>query len=73
MDRYLDLEALSAYSWLSVSTLRRYIRRRGLPHYALDGKLLIKRSEFDEWLGQFRRVKADVNKIVDAVIGGLEQ
>jgi excisionase family DNA binding protein len=58
-DRYLDLQRLSEYSSVAVPTLREHLRRGTLPHFKLRGKILVKRSEFDGWIQQFRVDKRD--------------
>ncbi len=68
-DQYFDLRTLSAYSGLSVSSLRSYIRQDGLPHFRLKGKVLVRRSEFDRWMERFRCESGeDLNRIVDEVL-----
>jgi len=68
-DQYFDLRGLSAYSSLSSSTLRGHIRKAGLPVYQLCGKLLIKRSEFDNWMARFRTNKSqDLDLLADEVL-----
>jgi excisionase family DNA binding protein len=64
-DGYLDLRGLSAYSSLAVPTLRDYIHRGTLPHYKLPGKIIVKRSEFDRWLEQF---KVDQRESLDTLV-----
>ena len=68
-DQFYDLKTLSAYSCLGVSTLREYIEANGLPCFKLKGKVLVKRSEFDEWVENFRvsgeGLDAMVNEIMD--------
>lgn len=58
LDPFLSLVTLAAYSGLSVRTLRNHLRRRvlPLPHYQVGGKILVRRSEFDRWIVQFRRM-----------------
>ena len=74
IDRLLDLEALSEYSSLAVSTLRNYIRSGGLPHYKLPGKILVKLSEFYNWLESFRvDSEKDLNSKVNEVIESLNK
>jgi len=51
---YMKLRDLKTYSGLSVRTLRKLLRTKGLPYYRLDGVILVKRAHFDEWLEQFR-------------------
>src|SRR5712692_3662109 len=57
LDPFLSLRALADYSGLSVRTLRGYIDGlpdEALPCYRVNGKILVRRSEFDAWIGQFR-------------------
>lgn len=69
---YLDLQALSAYSCCSVRWLRDRLvdRLRPLPHYRIEGRILVKREEFDHWLSACRVISpADkLDDIVDSVI-----
>jgi hypothetical protein len=75
LDPYFSLKNLSAYSDLSVRTLRTLLSRpvNPLPHYRLDGKILIKKSEFDTWLIQYRRASPpqDLDTIVNDILRGL--
>jgi hypothetical protein len=72
-DRLLDLRSLSRYSCLGVPTLRDYIRSGGLPHFKLKGKILIRLSEFDDWIESFRvDTKSDLNGLVDDVLKSLK-
>jgi len=72
-DRYFDLSALSEYSMLSVSTLRDHIRRNDLPAFKVKGKLLVRKTEFDEWIERFRYEGArDLDRIADEVIQNLK-
>ena len=72
---YVSLKALAAYSGLSVRTLRDYLRdrTRPLPHYRIGGKILVRRSEFDAWVDQFRATTTatSVESLVDDVVAGL--
>jgi excisionase family DNA binding protein len=73
-DEYLDLRGLSVYSKLGVSTLRLYINQNKMPHFRLKGKILIKRSEFDGWMEEFRRKKkANINQIANEAMKGLKR
>lgn len=72
-DRLLDLKGLSEHSSLGVPTLRDYLRSGGLPYFKLRGKILVRLSEFDQWLESFRvDTKQDLNNLVDDVISSLE-
>ena len=67
-DQYFDLKGLSLYCSLSVPTLREHVRC-GMPHFKVKGKILVKRSQFDEWIKQFAALRSeDLGKIVDGVL-----
>jgi hypothetical protein len=75
LDPYLSLKALATYSGLSVRMLREYLDHLShpLPHYRVDGKILIRRSEFDAWIAAYHRVgNTDVDQIVDDVLAKLD-
>jgi len=63
---YMNMAELAAYSSLSKSTLRKWLRM-GMPYYKLGRSIRIKRSDFDGWLKQFRSkgttAKDDLNAI----------
>jgi excisionase family DNA binding protein len=68
-DRYDSLPELSQYSRLGQSTLRKYIRLKGLPAYKVGGKVIVKRSEFDAWMKGFRlNREANINTIANDVL-----
>ena len=74
LDQYLPLRDLSRYSGLVVRTLRAYLVQPShpLPHYRMAGKILVKRSEFDCWMQEFRReTPSCIDAIVDSVLKGL--
>ena len=71
---YLSLKALSEYSNLGIRTLRKHLSHqvKPLPHYRVGGKILVRRSEFDEWVSTFRVDEANqVDSIVSDVLGGI--
>ena len=71
--QFLDLRGLAEHSSLGVSTLREYIRTGSLPGYKIKGKIIIRVSEFNEWLERFRINKSqDINAIVDDVMDELK-
>ena len=73
-DQYFDLRGLSAYSGLGVSTLRDYIRTGKLPAFKLDGKVLVKRSEFDLWMeGHRKNRKQDLEALTNEVMKTLKK
>ena len=65
-DYFMGVKELSAYCSLSVRTLRKYLcdPELPIPHFRPDGKVLVKKSEFDGWMENYR---VDVNK-VDALV-----
>ena len=71
-DKYFDLKSLSEYSSLGVPTLRDHIRSEGLPYFKVKGKILVKQSEFDEWLESFRvDANSQLREVVDSVINSM--
>jgi hypothetical protein len=57
LDPYLSLAALAAYSGLSRRTLRTFLELppdEALGCYRLPGKILVRRSDFDAWIAQYR-------------------
>jgi excisionase family DNA binding protein len=72
-DRLLDLKSLSEHSSLGVPTLRDYLRSGGLPYFKLRGKILVRLSEFDQWLESFRvDSKQELDSLVAGVMDGLK-
>lgn len=74
-DYYLSLRALAAYSSLSERKLRQLLQKDSnpLPCYRADGKILVKRSEFDSWLrGETRRKSQALDLMVDEVMKNLQ-
>ena len=65
---YFDLKALAAYSSCSVRWLRD--RLHPLPNYRIEGKILVKREEFDHWLASSYVVNSadELSEIVDSVV-----
>lgn len=75
---FLSLRGLAAYSGLSVRTLRALVHRAAgpLPYYQIANKILVRRSEFDAWMRQFRRGtdtvdRHELNNLVDQVLESL--
>jgi hypothetical protein len=74
LDPFLSLKALAAYSSLSTRKLRDLLADPGhpLPCYRVDGKVLVRRSEFDVWMARHRHVgRSDVDRIVSDVLRNL--
>lgn len=72
---YLDLRSLAAYSSCSIRWLRNRLTDSSapLPHYRVEGKILVSRAEFDMWMSGFRRIREStaISTIVDDVLAGL--
>ena len=67
-DRYFDIPALAIYSNLGASTIRAHLKK-GLPHFKVKGKILIRKSEFDAWLEKYRvNRQQDLSQLVDEVV-----
>lgn len=68
--QYFDLKTLSKYACISVGSLRDYIRDGDLPAYRLKGKVLVKRSVFDDWIAA-HPFETNIDDITDSVMGEL--
>jgi len=76
LDPFLPLAALASYSGMSVRKLRDYLSdlTHPLPCYRVGGKILIRVSEFDAWIGAYRsRGRLDVTAIVDDILRDLRR
>jgi hypothetical protein len=57
LDPLMSLKALATYSSIAPRTLRQYLElapEDALPCFRLPGKILVRRSEFDAWIEQYR-------------------
>jgi len=76
LNPYLGLRALASYSGCSVRWLRDRLAdpTHPLSCYRLPGgKILVRRSDFDVWVAQYRRVgRADVDRVVSDVLSSLQ-
>ena len=73
-DRYFPLRELSTYAGLSVRTLRSYLTHvsHPLPCYRIGGKVLVRKSDYDDWAARFRAVpRSRVDAIVSEAMRGL--
>jgi excisionase family DNA binding protein len=70
---WLDLRALQRYACVSERTLREWIHRatNPLPAVQVGTKLLVRRSDFDQWLENHRVQVVDVGCIVDELVAGV--
>ncbi len=75
LDPYLSLKALSAHSGMSIRTLRKALNDpvHPLPHFRPGGKILIRRSEFDQWIARFRQEGSDVDGLVAEIASKVEE
>lgn len=72
---YLDLKTLAVYSSSSVRWLRDRLVDKicPLPHHRVEGKILVRRSDFDSWMDHFRTADTSpgLNTLVDDVLSSL--
>ncbi|HBR50376.1 MAG TPA: hypothetical protein DEA71_09850 [Nitrospira sp.] len=73
---YFDLQALATYSCTSVRWLRNRLvdRNHPLPCYRIEGKILVKREEFDRWIARHRvsNCTDNLSELVDAVVSQVQ-
>jgi len=69
---WLGLRQLTEYAAVSERTLRAWMHRQvdPLPAVQVDGKILVRRSQFDAWLERYR-IKPSASVDVDAIVNGL--
>ena len=73
-DTYFDLRALSKYSTFGVSTLRVHIKKNKLPAFRVNGKVLIRKSEFDHWIERYRiNTQRAIQSIADDALNALKK
>jgi Helix-turn-helix domain len=71
---YLTLKDLAGYCAIGTRRLRDHLTdaEHPLPHFRVGGKILVRRSDFDAWIGAYRRIGApDVERIVREVISAI--
>ena len=72
---YFDLKTIAVYSSCSVRWLRARLvdRTHPLPHHRVEGKLLVKKDDFDQWIETYRvcQKPQELNRIVDDVLSDL--
>jgi excisionase family DNA binding protein len=66
LDPYLSLRVLATYSGLSRRTIKRHLAsaEHSLPHYRVGRRVLVRRSEFDEWMQEWRRAESEAERLV---------
>lgn len=72
---YFDLQALAAYSSCSVRWLRDRLadRTHPLPYHRVEGKLLVRREDFDQWITHYRiwQQAQGMDQMVEDILSGL--
>jgi hypothetical protein len=75
---YLDLKSLALYSSCSVRWLRDRLvdRIQPLPHHRVEGKILVKREDFDKWIASHRIIGrgpgANLSNLVDSIVSEVQ-
>jgi excisionase family DNA binding protein len=69
---WLSLRQLTEYAAVSERTLREWLHRStdALPAVRVDGKILVRRSQFDAWL-ECHRIDPSAQIDVDGIVNGL--
>jgi excisionase family DNA binding protein len=69
---WLSLRELTEYAVVSDRTLRAWLGRESdaLPAVRVDGKILVRKSQFDEWLER-HRIQPGVQVDVEGIVNGL--
>ena len=73
--KYIDLKTLAKESSLSVYTLRKFVKK-GLPHYRIGRKILVKPEDFDQWMEQYQKsenAKNEIDRIVKRALAKFNQ
>ncbi len=72
LDPWLSLRALASYSGLSVRKLRYLLAdpHHALPFYRVDGKILVRRGDFDRWM-EANKANLSLDTMVEEVIRDL--
>lgn len=52
---FIGIEAAASHIGVSVKTMRRYVRLKGVPYYQPGGRLLFKAAELDQWMQRSRK------------------
>lgn len=73
-DGYLSLRALAAYSSLSERSLRGFLRAADhpLPHFRVGDRILVRRSDFDRWIEDYRAPAPDAGEVVRRLLARLD-
>ena len=52
---FIGIAEAAKHLGVSVVTMRRYVRLKGVPYYQPGGRLLFKASELDQWMMKSRK------------------
>lgn len=56
-DNYINIDEAAAYLGVKPSTVRSWIKKKGMPSHRIGGKLLkFKKSEIDEWVNNEKKI-----------------
>jgi len=71
---WMDLRSLRQYACVSERTFREWIHRPSnpLPAVRVGAKVLVKRRDFDRWLGNHCVKNADISGIVEKIVAGMK-
>ncbi|MEM4168201.1 MAG: helix-turn-helix domain-containing protein [Candidatus Caldarchaeum sp.] len=64
---YLSIKKLSEYAGVHPNTLRSWLKI-GMPHYRFGKRILVKVSEFDDWMKRFKIGGTTLKNIINEVI-----
>jgi excisionase family DNA binding protein len=69
---WFSLRELTEYASVSERTLREWLHRStdALPAVRVDGKILVRKSQFDDWL-QRHRIQPDATVDVEGILNDL--
>lgn len=60
-DNYINIDEAATYLGVKPSTIRSWIKTKGMPSHRVGGKLLkFKKSEIDEWVNNEQKEKRKI-------------
>ena len=64
-----SLSGLAVYASVSRNTLKKWLHDFNMPHYRIGRCIRVRKSEFDNWVSQFRQgTSKDLDAIWDQVM-----
>jgi len=73
LKEFLNIQALSQFLGIKVSTLYAMVEERKVPYYRIGRLIRFKKSEIDLWLEGQRKACADVNKETRRILKTIER